>query len=594
MKEISNVRSLSHHSQPWKLALLSAFVLAIITSIPQIHLSYVRGSEWNGSCAYSDWDELAYVAYTNALIDGRPRRNDPYSGKDNGKFESLFSIQFFPSYAVAIPAKLLHIPGDTAFIVLLPVATTAVFLVVWGLLFELTGNTLLAIAGALCVLSLGTAAAHSPLQIFQGVATEYNPFPFLRRHIPAVPFSIFLLANLFIWRALTRHPAWAAGAAVSFAILIYSYFFLWTALAGWFFTILILWFVLIPKDRPKVWRVALILAAAAIVALGPYSWLLGQRPHSMDLSQILEWRRSPDLFRAPELYGALILGFLIHYVRRNRNRIDDPRILFTASFALAPFLLFNQQIVTGRSLQPFHYEEFAANYWIVIAAVLALGFLPQNLPRRIIFYLGFIGLSIAMMLSVLTISVMERSNIRFDQLRPVVRKLGKKPTGVVFASDGFLTQTISTISSQPVLWARYLYTFSNVDSVEQKNRYYQYLYYSGVNENAFATMLRDDSSARWEVFGAERVNPVLASGHSPIGEEEIQNAARQYAEFTRSFDSNRAAAPLLTYAVVSSKDNLSNLDRWYDRVEGERDGEFVSYRLKLKVPTTPNHAGSGR
>src|SRR5690349_5653320 len=104
----------------WKLVLVSAFALAVITSLPQIHLWYVRGSEWNGSCALLDPDELPYQAYTNALIDGRPRRNDPFSGKDGGSFETLFSIQFLPPYAVALPSRLLGLSVDTAFIVLLP------------------------------------------------------------------------------------------------------------------------------------------------------------------------------------------------------------------------------------------------------------------------------------------------------------------------------------------------------------------------------------------------------------------------------------------------------------------------------------------
>src|SRR5437867_6333482 len=106
----------------WTLGLLTALILAIITSIPQMHLWYVRGFEWQGSCAYSDPDELPYLAYTNALIDGRPRRNDPYSGK-NSQYETLFSIQFLPAYAVALPARLLHISADTAFILLLPLVT---------------------------------------------------------------------------------------------------------------------------------------------------------------------------------------------------------------------------------------------------------------------------------------------------------------------------------------------------------------------------------------------------------------------------------------------------------------------------------------
>jgi hypothetical protein len=33
---------------------------------------------------------------------------------------------------------------------------------------------------------------------------------------------------------------------------------------------------------------------------------------------------------------------------------------------------------------------------------------------------------------------------------------------------------------------------------------------------------------------------------------------------------------------VSSANNLSNLDRWYERDAGEKVGDFIIYRLRLK------------
>src|SRR5258705_12980366 len=91
----------------WKPFLLAAVLLAAITSFPQIYLCYERRYEWNGAYAYLDSDEFAYSAYVNALIDGRPRRNNPYTGDDGGPFETLYSIQFIPAYSIAISARLL-------------------------------------------------------------------------------------------------------------------------------------------------------------------------------------------------------------------------------------------------------------------------------------------------------------------------------------------------------------------------------------------------------------------------------------------------------------------------------------------------------
>jgi hypothetical protein len=305
----------------------------------------------------------------------------------------------------------------------------------------------------------------------------------------------------------------------------------------------------------------------------------------MDQEQLLEFRRIPDLLRAPELYGALILCYIIYHIRKGTKPYSDPQLLFTASFLLAPFVVFNQQILTGRSLQPFQYEEFATNYWIVLAAFLAIGILRECISKRIMVYLAVSAIGFAIMLTIATARNMAHWNIPFDQVRPVALSLNEKTfPGVVFATDSALTHSIPAITNKPVLWARYRYTFSGTNSKDQKTRYFQQLYYAGVEEKDFFEMLGDDFTARWEVFGAERANPVLSASYRPITEADIENATKEYSDFVRSFDSALAESPLLSYAIVSPKDKLERLDRWYELSDGEQLGGFIIYRLELKRP----------
>src|ERR1051325_4533213 len=99
MKEVggatkaNNIRNfrLAH----WRSGLIAAVVVLIVTSIPQVGLIVKQGAAWQGSYALTDFDELSYSAYVNALIDGRPRRSNPYLEKDQQNTgESYFSIQF--------------------------------------------------------------------------------------------------------------------------------------------------------------------------------------------------------------------------------------------------------------------------------------------------------------------------------------------------------------------------------------------------------------------------------------------------------------------------------------------------------------------
>src|SRR3954447_6136886 len=86
----------------WRFGIIAGLFLAIFSLYPQFKLIYNRGSDWNGHYAYNDIDEVAYASYLKALIDGRPRKNDPYTGRDDApdspQPESLFSIQFVAPY----------------------------------------------------------------------------------------------------------------------------------------------------------------------------------------------------------------------------------------------------------------------------------------------------------------------------------------------------------------------------------------------------------------------------------------------------------------------------------------------------------------
>src|SRR6185369_15664229 len=98
------------HNAGWKLCALTCLAMTFLSLIPQIHLWFVRGREWNGAYVSLKGDEPFYSAYINSLIDGRARRNDPYAAKDNSPQspipESTFSIQFLPAYVISLPARI--------------------------------------------------------------------------------------------------------------------------------------------------------------------------------------------------------------------------------------------------------------------------------------------------------------------------------------------------------------------------------------------------------------------------------------------------------------------------------------------------------
>ncbi|HYE66065.1 MAG TPA: hypothetical protein VD966_10805, partial [Pyrinomonadaceae bacterium] len=365
----------------WRLGAFASLAVMFLALYPQLDLWRELGGGWNGSYAYIDTDEVAYAAYLNALIDGRPRRNDPYTGLDDRpgapQPESLFSIQFAPAYAIAAAARLLGLSVSTVFILLMPLAALATSLAIFWLIRMITGDDRLAATAVLFILCLGTlATGQGAVRYLLTGGTAYIYLPFLRRYIPAVAFPFYVLLCAFVWRMLTRRDERsgvqaAIMAGLTFALLVYSYYYLWTAAAAWLFCLALLWLIVRPSGWQTDIRLLGITTIIAVAALLPYSVLLSNRAVTMDMVQALTHTRAPDLLRVPELIGFAVLAGLALGARHGLISWRDRAALFAASLALTPVIVFNQHVLTGRSLQPIHYEQFIVNYLSLVSLVLA-------------------------------------------------------------------------------------------------------------------------------------------------------------------------------------------------------------------------------
>jgi hypothetical protein len=596
----------------WQLGLFASVAVMLLALYPQLHLWYVRGEQWSGAYALIDTDEVAYSAYLNALIDGRPRRNDPYTGRDDRanapQAESLFSIQFAPAYALSFVARALHISASTVFILLACVAALFSSLMIFRLVAVVTGNERLAAAAVLFVLCLGTlAAGQGAIQELNGFQAAYHYLPFLRRYIPAIPFPFYFALCLLVWRMLTCEDQRAACVAailagLCFALLVYSYFYLWTAAAAWLACLALLWLLIRPAGTGRALRLFGVIVALMTAALLPYSVLIANRAETMEAAQALTYSRAPDLLRGPEIIGAVVLLALVLAARRGVIKWKDKAVVFTASFALMPFTVFNQQIITGRSLQPIHYEQFIANYVSLVALVLACALLwrapergvKRTIPNRALVCVALIAFGWGMAETSVALDIFTPFNlIRNDSMPASLRlaELARHPAAneagrVVLFTDVLPADDLPTIAPQAVLWARHMHVFSGVTMAENKERFYQYLYYTGVTEQILTEALAEkDFYYILPLFGWERANPNLTVNWKPITPEEALDELRRYATYYDSFNHERAMHPVLSYVVTSKRLNtdLSNLDRWYERAEGERFGDYTLYRVKLRA-----------
>lgn len=594
-----------------KWVVLPTVVMLLFALYPQINLWLGRGNSWQGSYVIIQGDESAYSAYINALIDGRPRRNDPHTGRDDlpgsPQHESLFSIQFIPAYAIALPARALHISASTAFIILISLAAVASSISIFWLLVTIIEDQRLAAIGVVVVLCLGTlVATQGEVRTFFGASPTYSFFPFLRRYQPAVPFPLFFLFCAFVWRGLTarslrRAAAWASAAGAVILLLVFSYFYLWTAAIAWLVGCTLIWCIWQRADRARVILVCGVILSFTVVALVPYSILLSHRDPNMDKVQLLTLTHLPDLFRVSEIIGIAALIALFLGVRRGLISVDKP-VLFVASFALLPLTVFNQQVVTGRSMQPLHYELFIANYVSLLALVMTIPILlrgtgqgAKQIPARaltLIFLVvvgwGFIEATGA------TKRDVDLARLREDAM-PVSKKLSaladtkpsnaRDPRPIVFCSSLPVADFLPTVTHQASLWALHMDAFPGASIMERKERFYQYMYYSGVSDKDLEKAIIEGRFAILvALFGVERVIPGLVPGEKPLSTQEMRREWLGYTQYIASFSRENAATPTLSYVVVPTEGtpDLSNLDRWYERGSGQQAGLFTIYPVKLR------------
>ncbi len=591
----------------WRLGLCAGLALALVALVPQFHLWAVRGAQWQGSYVSFDFDEVAYSAYLNALISGRPARNDPYTGRDDmptaPQPESVFSIQRLPAYTLALPARAFGLSAADMFIIVRPLAACAAALAIFWLLALVTDDSRLAACSAIIVLCLGMLVGE-PYGVWRILTMRSlaEAFPFLRRYVPALPFPFFFVFAALIWQALNGRSrrvrlTRAALAGATFALLTYSYFFLWTAAAAWLVIIALLWLAARRAEWRRALSVLALLGACMLGALLPYAVLLTRRAPTMDDAQLLAQTHAPE-FGWPVLCGLAILLALIVPAWRGRFNWREPAVLFAASFALLPLVVFNQQLITGHLLQPVHYGRYIANYTCVLAAVMAAPLIwrgrtaQRPLPARLLACVALVVFSWSLCETLVRTRRLAALNSARDEARRVALRFAalahadaspNAPAGqaqpVILCSDLSLTDALPNAAPQPVLWAQHLFVFSGATAAENRARLYQQLYYTGVDEGTFAALAGSDSYLRLALFGWERMNN---KPYAPlITAAEVQLEARRYADYCAAFNFRQAATPPLAYVVVPATHTLrlTNLDRWYTRDTGERVGDFIIYRV---------------
>jgi hypothetical protein len=296
---------------------------------------------------------------------------------------------------------------------------------------------------------------------------------------------------------------------------------------------------------------------------------------------------------------------LLLAIRRRVIERTDPRAIFAACFALLPLVVFNQHVLTGRTMQPYHFEVFVVNYAALIAVVIVGTICWESKVRR-----SFAWIAVACCLwgaTEVTTDILAhaRSSLVADRVVPALRRLdqlstqdgtltglratGKSPA-IIFSPQREIMAWAPTWTSQGTLLNMGGLDFGTATHGQRKEFFYLYLYYSDVDSAGLRKLLSGDAGdfftshyARIAIFGHERVLPILGSSFQPIQSSEIEEQVMLYDDYVKGFSKEKVLAHPLSYLVT--KTNAPSplaVDRWYERDAGEQHGDYTLYRVKLR------------
>ena len=579
-----------------------AAILALLSLFPQFTLMYLRGPDYNGAAFVNDNDESVYLAYSQSLADGRRRKNNIYSGGIGEHPETFLSIQALPAYVSALPASVLGITAQSFFPFLSVLCAAFAALSLFWFFRQATGSDAFAAVAALLVLVVGASAAgYGALKYFAGLGHPSAALPFLRRHTPGLAFPFLLIFMGCVWRAYgerppTRHKNWII-AGFSFAVLLYSYFYLWTTAIAWAVLVVLLTLVFRVENRTAVWKFWLRVGTACLVAAVPYFWLLSQRISSTDTSQLLEATRTPVLGRPPIWIGIGVIIALSFAKLAGRIRIERREAVMIAASALSPLAVFNQHVFTGHSLQPFHYNLYTAPYLALIGAALFVWVCIRNAPVRLPRWAPAAIIALAACWGVVETHLVTQyrlaANLRRDAILPVARTLRGIRLGdvrqasemVTFNSDLFQADHQPSTAPHGVLWSEHLPWAASISEEAARRRYLIHLYYSNKDEGWLRRSLgRCPSGAECKAIFGARVIPSLAIGTHTPSEAEIETVLAEFGRITRETEAAGPPDPVPALAVIRTTDEFdhANLDKWFERSQVAGIGEYVIYRLDRK------------
>jgi len=334
-----------------KWALLFAFLVGIIVAFPQFYFPYDHADTYNGIYIATTDNEVGYLGRIQEVRDGHPLLGSINfkDGKDNPYIQSPLG-----EILIAYLGKIFFLDLNGTILLARFIFAFLGFLAIYGFVFLLSKEKLIAISAAAAVcLAKSLLSRGALIALLEGGApTAY----FLDNYRPVHPMVSFLFLFsflVFFWLFFDKKQwRWGVISILILGLSFYLYPYTWSFIYA-FLGILCL-ILLFQKKWQDIKRIILMALGGVVIAipyllniyrsiLHPYFNEVNVRFGLVETHQLILGFLVPSIF----------IVFLIFFPKNWRQRY-----IFSLALLIAPFIVLNQQLITGKDFHSGHYHWF--------------------------------------------------------------------------------------------------------------------------------------------------------------------------------------------------------------------------------------------
>lgn len=365
-----------------KWAVIFALLAGLIVAFPQIYFSYNNADQYQGIYVATTDNEFSYLARIQEVRDGhfglgnaisKDGKEDPYIQAPLGEI------------LIAYLGKIFFLDLNGSILLARVLFTFLIFLCIYGLVFLFTKKKTTAVAAAIAVcLAKSLLSRGGIMALLSGGSPTTLFLDFYRPVQPQASTLFFFAFLLLFWiffdtstqLSVKKRRFFGIVSALILGSSFYIYPYTWSFL--YVFLGVLCLILLFQRKWPDVKRIILLALGGIIIAI-PYFLNIYKstlQPYFVEVSRrfgLVETHQLVLGFLVPSLF----VIFLLFFPRKWRERY-----VFSLALLIAPFIVLNQQLITGRDFHSGHYHWFIHQPLAIIFLVIIAFYWAEKLLKK--------------------------------------------------------------------------------------------------------------------------------------------------------------------------------------------------------------------